>query len=28
MMTFEDSLNRAVNEGALPESFRPPPNSL
>jgi Tfp pilus assembly pilus retraction ATPase PilT len=28
MQTFEDSLNRAVNEGALPAEFRPPPNAL
>lgn len=28
MQTFEDSINRAVNEGALPPEFRPPPNAL
>lgn len=28
MQTFDDSLNRAVNEGALPPEFRPPPNSI
>jgi len=28
MQTFEDSINRAVNEGLLPNEFRPPPNSL
>jgi twitching motility protein PilT len=28
MQTFEDGINRAVNEGALPAEFRPPPNSL
>jgi Tfp pilus assembly pilus retraction ATPase PilT len=28
MQTFDDSLNRAVNEGALPAEFRPPPNAL
>ena len=28
MQTFEDGLNRAVNEGALPSEFRPPPNAL
>jgi Tfp pilus assembly pilus retraction ATPase PilT len=28
MQTFEDSLNRAVNEDALPSEFRPPPNAL
>jgi twitching motility protein PilT len=28
MQTFEDGINRAVTEGALPESFRPPPNAL
>lgn len=28
MQTFDDSLNRAVNDGRLPAEFRPPPNSL
>jgi Tfp pilus assembly pilus retraction ATPase PilT len=28
MQTFDDSLNRAVNEGRLPAEFRPPPNAL
>jgi twitching motility protein PilT len=28
MQTFEDAMNRAVNEGALPAEFRPPPNAL
>jgi Tfp pilus assembly pilus retraction ATPase PilT len=28
MQTFEDSINRAVNEGLLPSEFRPPANSL
>jgi Tfp pilus assembly pilus retraction ATPase PilT len=28
MQTFEDSINRAVNDGLLPHEFRPPPNSL
>ena len=28
MQTFEDGLNRAVNDGALPAEFRPPPNAL
>jgi twitching motility protein PilT len=28
MQTFDDGLNRAVNEGALPPEFRPPPNAL
>ncbi len=28
MQTFEDSINRAVGEGALPPEFRPPPNAL
>lgn len=28
MQTFEDSINRAVNDGLLPMEFRPPPNSL
>jgi Tfp pilus assembly pilus retraction ATPase PilT len=28
MQTFEDSINRAVNEGLLPNEFRPPANSL
>ena len=28
MQTFEDSINRAVIEGALPESFRPSANAL
>jgi twitching motility protein PilU len=28
MQTFEDSINRAVNEGLLPNEYRPPVNSL
>jgi Tfp pilus assembly pilus retraction ATPase PilT len=28
MQTFEDCLNRAVTEGALPAEFRPPANAL
>jgi len=28
MQTFEESINRAVNEGLLPHEFRPPANSL
>jgi Tfp pilus assembly pilus retraction ATPase PilT len=28
MQTFEDSINRAVNEGLLPNDYRPPVNSL
>jgi len=28
LQTFEDGLNHAVNDGALPAEFRPPPNAL